>query len=92
VTQNAETVWVVSFGLDETGGYVDYQIDEFDLREYPEKIAEQLRKQQGNGVFPNFQDAEQWARLQTSSGGCGGGCGGHGEAGGCGCPHKRVPS
>jgi hypothetical protein len=89
VTQNAETVWVVSFGLDETGGYVDYQIDEFDLREYPEKIAEQLRKQQGNGVFPTFPDAELWARLQTRSGGCGGGCGGHGKAGGCGCPHKQ---
>lgn len=90
MTQQSETVWVVSFEVDEEGALLDYQIDEFYLPEYSATVVAHLRNQMGKGVFTALDEAKLWASTQLQPQGCGGCCQQKGTKGGCGCPHAKA--
>ena len=80
-TSEANVVWIVSFQIDETGRFLDYEIDEFDLSEHPGAGAK-LTPLIGKGVFTSSDEAKLWAEKQfAGQSGCSGcGCG---SGGGC---------
>jgi len=83
-----DTVWIVSFEVDQAGKFLDYAVEEFDLREHP-RAANKLEPLVGKGVFESAAEAEEWAKKQFAapSHSCGGGCG-CGGGGGC-CHHGK---
>lgn len=82
-----DTVWIVSFEVDQKGKFLDYAVEEFDLREHP-RAVEKLESLVGKGVFSSAEEAERWAKKQFAepNHGCGGGCG---CGGGGGCCHQE---
>jgi hypothetical protein len=76
-TSEANIVWIVSFQIDETGRFLDYEIDQLDLHDHPE-VGAKLTTLIGKGVFTSAEEAKVWAEKQFASrSGCSGcGCGG----------------
>ncbi|MDD4600665.1 hypothetical protein SDC9_11330 [bioreactor metagenome] len=75
---NSNVVWIVSFEVDAAGNFLDYAVEQFDLREHSGS-ADKLNPLLGKGVFESAEEAKLWAEKQfsncnTGCSGCGGGC------------------
>ncbi|SEP39854.1 MULTISPECIES: hypothetical protein [Propionispora] len=66
-----EIVWIVSFGIGEDGGFINYLVEQADLSEYPKQTADTLRNKIGEGVFYSSQEAETWGEEQMQGRECG---------------------